>query len=202
MSSDQRRASIVEAAVRLFAQNGFRGTTTRQLAAALGVSEPVLYQHFQTKRDLYSAILEHLSQGSSILLPDDLESLFATGDDRTFFTRLASEILKWNVEDASRPRILLYSALEGHELSELFYERHIVPFNHALAAFIERGMEQGRFRKADPLLVARSFCWTVAHYGLALTVFAHRDDEVTRNRTIALIVDTFLNGVRNPEESQ
>ncbi|MCS7023652.1 MAG: TetR/AcrR family transcriptional regulator [Bryobacteraceae bacterium] len=200
MSSDQRRAAIVQAAVRLFAQNGFRGTTTRQLAAALGVSEPVLYQHFQTKRELYSAILEHLSVGSRILLPEDLERLFKTSDDRTFFLRLATEILKWHLEDPSRPRILFYSALEGHELSELFYERHILPFHHALAAFIERGMQQGRFRQADPMLVAKSFCGTVAHYGLALTVFSHRDDEETRNRTIALIVDTFLNGVRKTEE--
>lgn len=202
MSSLQRRAAIVEAAVRLFAQNGFRGTTTRQLAAALGVTEPVLYQHFQTKRDLYSAILEHLSQGEKIGIPENLEALFASGDDRTFFQRLAAEILKWHMEDPSRPRILLYSALEGHELSELFYEQHIVPFNQALAGYIQRRMDQGLFRRADPLMIARSFCWTVAHYGLALTVFAHRDDEATRTRTIALIVDTFLNGVQQPKESK
>jgi AcrR family transcriptional regulator len=202
MSSCQRRSAIVEAAVRLFAQNGFRGTTTRQLAAALGVSEPVLYQHFQTKRDLYSAILEHLSQGATIRVPEDLEALFDAGDDRAFFERLATEILKWHMEDPSRPRILLYSALEGHELSELFYERHIVPFHQALAGYIQRRMEQGHFRPADPLMVAKSFCWTVAHYGLALTVFAHRDDEAARNQTIALIVDTFLHGVKGPEESE
>ena len=57
MSSEERRAAIVHAACRLFAERGFRGTTTRELAAAVGVTEPVLYEHFRTKRDLYSAII-------------------------------------------------------------------------------------------------------------------------------------------------
>jgi AcrR family transcriptional regulator len=41
----------VKAAIHLFAEKGFRGATTRGLAAALGVSGPVLYQHFKNKRD-------------------------------------------------------------------------------------------------------------------------------------------------------
>ena len=52
LTSEERRASIVEAACKLFADKGFRGTTTRELAAAVGVSEPILYEHFKTTRDL------------------------------------------------------------------------------------------------------------------------------------------------------
>ena len=62
MSSEERRAAIIHAACRLFAEKGFRGTTTRELAAAVGVTEPVLYEHFRTKRDLYSAIIGEKSK--------------------------------------------------------------------------------------------------------------------------------------------
>ena len=57
----ERRQAIIEAAAGLFAEKGFRGVTTRELAQAVGVSEPVLYQHFQTKRDIYEAIVESKS---------------------------------------------------------------------------------------------------------------------------------------------
>jgi AcrR family transcriptional regulator len=43
LSKDQRRQAIVEAAAALFAERGFRGVTTRELAKAVGVTEPVLY---------------------------------------------------------------------------------------------------------------------------------------------------------------
>src|SRR5437764_12689967 len=65
MKSEERRAGIIAAAVRLFAEKGFRGTTTRELASAIGVTEPVLYQHFGTKRDLYAAIIEEKTRASS-----------------------------------------------------------------------------------------------------------------------------------------
>jgi AcrR family transcriptional regulator len=58
LSSEERKRVIVEAAIQLFSERGFQGTTTRELAAAAGVTEPVLYQHFETKRDLYSALIE------------------------------------------------------------------------------------------------------------------------------------------------
>jgi len=58
MRGEERHAAIVRCAIRLFAEKGFRGATTRELAASVGVTEPVLYQHFETKRDLYAAIIE------------------------------------------------------------------------------------------------------------------------------------------------
>ena len=49
----ERRAQILRTAASLFAQHGFAGTTTRQVAAAVGTSETVLFRHFPTKDALY-----------------------------------------------------------------------------------------------------------------------------------------------------
>ncbi|MCL4784002.1 MAG: TetR/AcrR family transcriptional regulator [Bryobacterales bacterium] len=57
MSSEDRRKSILQVAKELFARKGFLGVTTRELAGALGVTEPVLYEHFPSKRTLYDEIL-------------------------------------------------------------------------------------------------------------------------------------------------
>ena len=55
---DQRRRQILDTAGQLFAERGFAGTTTRQIAAAVGTSETVLFRHFPNKESLYAAILE------------------------------------------------------------------------------------------------------------------------------------------------
>src|ERR1035441_8844742 len=97
MKSKDRRAAIVEAAIHLFAEKGFRGATTRGLAAALGVSGPVLYQHFKTKRDLYRAIIEPKSQQG------DQQ---AAGDDRALFRYLGNRILERYEHDPDFMRLL------------------------------------------------------------------------------------------------
>lgn len=58
LSAAERRRSIVRAAIPIFASRGFHGATTRDLAAAAGVSEALLYRHFPSKEALYHAITE------------------------------------------------------------------------------------------------------------------------------------------------
>jgi AcrR family transcriptional regulator len=64
LTADQRRHAIVEAATKVFAENGFHGTTTRELARAAGVSEALLYKHFPSKESLFDAILAMGAKGA------------------------------------------------------------------------------------------------------------------------------------------
>jgi AcrR family transcriptional regulator len=56
LSSEERRAAIIKAVRRVFAERGFHGTTTRALAEAAGVSEALLFKHFPNKEALFSAM--------------------------------------------------------------------------------------------------------------------------------------------------
>jgi AcrR family transcriptional regulator len=54
----ERRQAIVDTALRVFSEGSYRGTTTAEIAREAGVSEPILYRHFASKRDLYFAAIE------------------------------------------------------------------------------------------------------------------------------------------------
>jgi AcrR family transcriptional regulator len=56
LSSEERRAAIIQAVRRVFAEKGFVGATTRELADAAGVSEALLFKHFPTKEALFTAM--------------------------------------------------------------------------------------------------------------------------------------------------
>jgi AcrR family transcriptional regulator len=60
MPAAERRLKLVETAIRVFSEGSYRGTTTAEIARAAGVSEPILYRHFASKRDLYLAALDHV----------------------------------------------------------------------------------------------------------------------------------------------
>jgi AcrR family transcriptional regulator len=59
LSAAERRRHLLETASRVFADGTFRGTTTAEIARAVGCSEPILYRHFPSKRDLYFACIDH-----------------------------------------------------------------------------------------------------------------------------------------------
>ena len=106
MKSEERRDAIVRSAIHLFAEKGFRGATTRELAAAAGVTEPVLYQHFRTKSDLYSAIIEAKAADISGHAAG-LRQLARTGNDRAFFGMVGEVILRRYETDPELTRLLL-----------------------------------------------------------------------------------------------
>jgi AcrR family transcriptional regulator len=57
LTAPERRAAVVETACRVFAKSSYHGSTTAQIARETGVTEPVLYRHFASKRELYLVCL-------------------------------------------------------------------------------------------------------------------------------------------------
>lgn len=62
LPADQRRAQLLEVARDRFADQGFHATSMDEIAEAAGVTKPVLYQHFPSKRALYGELLDHTGQ--------------------------------------------------------------------------------------------------------------------------------------------
>ncbi len=190
-----RRASILAAASGLFSRQGFRGVTTRELASAAGISEPVLYEHFKTKRDLYTAIIEDKYAEGQCLLEKRLGGLEQTDDDRGFFLQLGHAICDFVTKDPSYSRLMLYAALEGHELADLSFQRNATWFYNFVGGYIRRRQKEGAFRRLDALLASRSFVGMVYEYSLYELNMGFKVVKLSKKKTIEGMVDIFLNGI-------
>ena len=73
----ERRAALIDAALQVFGERSYGGATTAEIARTAGVSEPILYRHFASKRDLYIACLEAMSSR----LREAAESIIAAEPD-------------------------------------------------------------------------------------------------------------------------
>ncbi len=192
VSSVDRRQQILDVAADLFAYQGFRGTTTRQIAARAGINEAIIFRHFSTKEDLYWAILEDRCQvGRGRQRMEDI--LRAARDDAEFFAMLAQRILG---RDTSATRLLLFSALENHRLSQRFFRTQVAQYGETLADYIRQGIEAGRFRPVDPLLAARGFLGMVVYHYLVQELFGgkrhHQFDSAAVGKALA---EVFLQGM-------
>jgi len=155
------------------------------------VSEALVFKHFPTKRALYGAILAEKVTVDELL--GAVEDSARKRDDRRVFTLIARFRIRPGV-DSTFLRLLLFSALEGHELSDMFFGKHHRVFYDHLATYIETRIGEGAFREVDPLLAARAFIGMVVHHRLLHEIFGvamHR----THDETVATYVDLFLAGL-------
>jgi AcrR family transcriptional regulator len=195
LTGEERRRVIVEAAVALFSQNGFRGTTTKQIAEAAGCSEATIFKHFTTKHELYSAILEAKSRIAETLAK--AAHAAARKDDAGVFRAIGLESLTRTEQDPSLMRLLLFSALEGHDLSQLFFESKVRGLHEFLSGYIKERIADGAFQAVDPLLAARGFVGMIAHYLLIHEIFGvKRQPGVLPEHVVDTFVSLFLGGIR------
>lgn len=193
-SANQRQASLINAAASLFAANGFTGTTTKRIANAAGVSEALLFKYFPTKHALYTAILEEKAQYSG--LREAVEEAAKQQDDVRLFTVLANYRIRKGA-DPTLFRLLLFSALEGHKMSDMFFQQQYRAFHDLLASYIRRRIEDGAFRRVDPLLAARAFFGIIVHHRLLHDIFG-LPMHLTHEDVVAEYVSLFLGGLARP----
>jgi AcrR family transcriptional regulator len=197
MSADDRREQIINVAAELFAQQGFKGTTTRQIAAEAGITEALVYRYFSTKKSLYSAIIAHKTSETTVWDFTNIKDAMITRDDRQVFIAAAVTILETTRKDPGLMRLLLYSALEDHQLSNLFFQSQITNLVKVLADYISTRISDGEFDETDPMLAARGFLGMINHQVLMREIFKH---QAYLQHSIQELADSyaalFLDGVR------
>jgi TetR/AcrR family transcriptional regulator len=196
VSSTARRTQILGVARKVFAARGFLGTTTRQIADAAGVTEALLFQHFPSKRDLYCSILE-AKAGENPVGPvlAALRSLAQRRDDRGFFEEYARCILRRYRTDGEFLRLMLYSALEGHELAAAFRRHQVRPIQTELRKYIAARQREGAFRKLPVAAAVRAFAGAIGNYALVREIFGAAEAGVSEKQAIRQFADLFLRGV-------
>ena len=167
MAGDERRQQLCKIAMRLFSERGFRGTTTKEIASAAGVSEAVIFKHFSNKDELYASILDHKAYSHPFNDPfAEIADKMAQKDDFGLFYTMALNALNHQKMDADFLRLMLHSALEGHELARVFFENFITHIYDFLGKYIQQRQADGAFREVEPRVVVRAFIGMYVHHSL------------------------------------
>jgi len=194
MKAGERRQEIIRAAMEVFARNGFGGSTTRKIAENAGISEAMIYSHFRNKQDLYTAIIdEKLQESEPLYYPLDA---MRNKDDPRVFTTIVSNYLRRHSEDTTFLRLLLFSALEGHELASMFVAGPVRKFFEFLADYIRERIEEGVFKPVNPEITSRCLLGMVHYFVLLREILG--DDTlkpIDQTEAIETIVKIFCEGI-------
>lgn len=153
---------IVEAAVQLFARQGYKGTTTRQIAQLAGVNEATVFRYFERKAELFWAAAE--SRLTRLKLNRELQTGMAMDLEPEIVLPMLVQFLMENISEDHELMRLLYVA--GFELpgADRMFREHLGPIFDAVSAYFGRCAARGAISESEP---------TFATLGLAGAVSAH-----------------------------
>ena len=143
-TSHETRSLILKAAHRLFMEQGYRAVSTRQIAAACGITQPALYRHFATKQELYIAVLLELLQQTQTRLT----RLVERHESVLHRLHLVARMLPSTWNDAGQMFHDIQHELDAQgrkEVSEAFQRQVIAP----IASLFTEGITQGILRDAE-----------------------------------------------------
>jgi AcrR family transcriptional regulator len=182
MAAADRRRHLVETALRVFTEGSYRGTTTAEIARAAGVSEPILYRHFASKRELYLAALEHVwaktreTWGRALEeAPDACSAIEAIGKGHLSVRSPKLQLAELWVQ-------ALGEASEDPELRR-HLRKHMREVHDFVADLVRRGQEQGAIAEERD---ADSEAWIMLAGGILGMV----------GRRVGLLDDQELAGIR------
>lgn len=188
---------IIQSAIKLFAQKGYHGTKTIEIAKDCGVAEGTIFKYYKTKmellRSVLSKIIHEIIPGLILQPQEEMQKLFTTKDPDAAKAFLKDKVKKISENfDAFK---IIVNELQYHEDVKNEYFSILIPgVIRMVEGFYNVGKAQGLFRDINPHIAVRSFVGAVNMMILDKNVL-NKDIDVEAEMDV--ILDIYLNGVGN-----
>jgi TetR/AcrR family transcriptional regulator len=196
MAATDRKHQLLETALDMFSRRGFEGATTKEIAAAAGVAEAVIFRHFPNKQALYTAVLDYkLQSGGFGHMLAGIQAHMEANDDEGVFRAIAKRVLDTYRTDTRFERMVLFAALEGHSLALAYLRQHSLPLVESLRSYVRRRQAAGALRGKKPGLILCAIFGLVHHYGQVTQMFGF-PPEGSDKEVAEAFVHMLMDGIR------
>jgi AcrR family transcriptional regulator len=168
---------ILTTAANLFAQFGYNGVSTREIAAVAEVNEVTIYRHFPRKRDLYLAVLS--TELQRVHLQGDLLTRLAAAENGRQALACTFELIATALRQPQIVRLLGFSVLEISEDLDPLLRRHLGELLEVVARYLEPWIERREIRCADGKTLVLTLTAIVLGRGPLKRVFTGEAAEIT-----------------------
>jgi AcrR family transcriptional regulator len=186
------RDKILKAAQKLFARNGYDGTTTKELAEKSGIAEGTLFRHFSNKKAI---LVEVATQGWVDLLTDLLTELSEIASYEAISQVMYKRMLRLG-DNYDMMRVCFMEVQLHQDLRERIQSEVVEKMTDVAEAFFQTAMERGVYRKMNPRVIAQVFLGMFVVAGFSHETIAQPGASPAEVKEMAEgLADIFLNGV-------
>lgn len=193
LRAKDRREQLLDTAAVLFAQRGYARSTTAELAKAAGVTEPIIYRHFESKKDLFIALVERTATRTLELWAQRL----ADAKDAAERLRRLLGDNPMTLEETREPYLVMMQAIT--EVDDREIRKAVTSHFADLHGFLVKELRRAQAeRRVLSRFSAEIIAWTLIHIGLgygmlgALGVDGQGEDQA--GHTVRELIERLLIG--------
>jgi len=186
------RDQILEAALALFSEKGFSGTTTREIAQQAGCAEGTIFRYFPTKKDILISLVRPHALEELQRVMGNLSHQGEVADLRLILENRVNTIRK----NKKLIKVIVTEAQFHEELREYLLKNignHVLG---TLSAYMTKRMEEGKFREADPQVLSRILAGMMISFVLTENFYPMDEfGDKKKQDYLDEIINVFLYGV-------
>jgi AcrR family transcriptional regulator len=146
---EARPGELLDAALDLFVEKGFSATRVEEVAARAGVSKGTLFLYFQSKEDLFKAVVRENIANKFPTWQEEFMTFEGSSSDMLRYALVSWWERIGNTRASGITKLVMSEAQNFPEIAEFYQEEVIKPGNAMIRRILERGVQSGEFRELD-----------------------------------------------------
>nr|WP_281273805.1 TetR/AcrR family transcriptional regulator [Biomaibacter acetigenes] len=180
----------MEAAIKIFSEKGFEGSTTKEIARKARVSEGTIFRYFKTKKDILINLINILTEKSLFKFIEEIENGLDTGEALKHMLKLHYNMMTQNYQLL---KTVFYEIQFHKELREAFYKNVV----SKVLAIIEKNIADYNIRDDIPSdLAAETLLGIFLGIIMVQTMVEENESIHDEDKKISLILDILFNGIK------
>lgn len=201
-NSSETQQKIIDAAILIFASQGYHGTTTAEIAREAQVAEGTIFKYYKTKKQLLRAVLGYIIHEvvPSVMSAQFQEQLInlGSGDAKSTVKTLLLSKIEQISKNVNCIKIVV-NEIQYHEDLKQEYLGQLVPgFIKFMEGIYEKGVKNGVFRDINSHTAVRSFVGMISFLVLEKNVL---NKQLDISKELDTILDIYINGVVEKREN-
>lgn len=193
------KAKILKTSLKLFATKGFKATTVRDIAGAMGVKQSALYNHFKNKDEILETLVAELTSSAIVTLFDDkdTEELFKQGKSLLMSIATTFKLIGFDGQNEALLKLLMQEIYRNERIREIYNEYFYQENVKKLSGLLFGMMQAEMIKSSDPLLLANEFFSPLFFYQMQVSLL--KLDKKSTSSVVSMFekhVDFFWDNIK------
>jgi len=200
---NKTKSKILKISLKLFASKGYKATTVRDIAGAMGVKQSALYNHFKNKDEILETLVSELTSSAivQIFADKDAQQLHKQGKSLLMNIATTFKLISFDGQNEALFKLLMQEIFRNERIREIYNEHFYQENVKKLSGIFFAMMQDDMIKSSDPLLLANEFFSPLFFYQMQVSLL--KLDKKSTSSVVSLFekhVDFFWDNVKTVKQ--
>jgi AcrR family transcriptional regulator len=190
---------ILKAALKLFSSKGYKATTVRDIAGAIGIKQSALYNHFKNKDEILETLVSNLTSSAIVTIFDDKDTQELHKQGKSLLMSIATtfKLISFDGQNEALFKLLMQEIYNNQHIRDIYNEYYYHENVKKLSSLFFMMMQDEMIKSSDPLLLANEFFAPLFFYQMQVSLL--KLDKKSTSSVVSLFekhVDIFWENIK------